>query len=117
MNFRLLLIAGLLSCFQVLAVAAESNPLRDNWLELSNRVDTAYKKALRCEAGARRSDRSMCADFSSYMKLFYPRIAYLNTSINELPTEQLQKVAAPRDYENYKLKFNKLAEVSNAWGD
>ncbi len=117
MIVRLLLIAGLLAGMPRMACAAEANPLRDNWLELSSHVDTAYKKALRCEAGARKSDRSQCADFSGYMKLFYPRIAYLNTSINNLPPAQLQKLVAPRDYENYKLKFNKLAEVSNAWGD
>jgi len=108
---------GLLAAIHQTACAAEANPLRDNWLELSSRVDTAYKKALSCEAGARRSDRSRCADFSAYMKLFYPRIAYLNGSISQLSPAQLQKVAAPRDYENYKLKFNKVAEVSNAWGD
>ncbi|MDB5986032.1 MAG: hypothetical protein JWR16_1085 [Nevskia sp.] len=114
---RLLLVILSLSSFSQLAYARENNDPRGDWQELSSKVDVGYKKALQCEAGARKSDRSMCKDFASYMQLIYPRIAYLSSTVTQLPPRQRQKVAPPGEYEDYKVKLNKIAEVSSAWGD
>jgi len=113
---RLLLFLGLCGLSQALLAREDKDP-RGDWLELSSKVDVGYRKALQCEGGARKSDRAMCKDFTDYMKLTYTRIAYLSSTVGQLPQRQLQKVAPVREYEDYKLKLNKIAEVSSAWGD
>lgn len=113
---RLLLILSL-CIFNPLAHGLGNNDLRSNWLELAGKVDVGYKKALQCEAGAVNSDRSTCKDFAAYMKLAYTRIAYLSSTVDQLPMRQLQQIATPREYEDYKVKLNKIAEVSSSWGE
>ena len=110
--------AVLLATFaRVPAGANENDKLKDNWQELASKVDTGYRKALRCEAGVHKSDRSQCGDFNSYMRLMYPRISYLSTTVGQVPLRQRQGVVPPREYDDYKFKMARIAEMSSGWGE